>query len=117
MQMWILRVDFFVFVCLGARSTYGTVPTWPHRDPRLTKKLLSAIFWFSTGAQNYAAKSTSLAGVTVTVKPKIHVGLTEVSNCRATTAAVTLECLLSTHPSRAKAFWSVTGGKTLEGLN
>lgn len=42
---------------------------------------------FSTGAQSYAVKSPTFAGVAVTVKPKIHVGLTEVSSCRATTAS------------------------------
>lgn len=82
MQMWIIRVDFM--------SLLVWVPEAPveqlqhgHTEiqiPRLTKKLLSTIFWFSystsfsTRAQSYAVKSPSLAGVAVTVKPKYMLG-------------------------------------------
>lgn len=115
MQTWILWVDFMCFLLWMPAAPMEWLQYGPTgiQIPRLTKKLSSAIFWFHIVLRF----QLELRVEAVTAKPKIHVGLTEVRNCRATTSSCHLWIPHFYTLVMCKPFWSVTGGKTLEGLN
>lgn len=110
---------FYVFTCVGASSTYGMAPTWPHRDTdsQAHQKasfchFLDFLFLVLPFQLELRAVQWNLHSLQVwqsLQNLKYMLGSQKWAIVEPPLLAVTFKCPLSTYPWCAKAFWSLTG--------